>query len=121
MKPLYATLAQHQWIGFWRSWRERSTWMTALVVAPAVLYLGAVLVLLAVFFTDLLPVRSDVEALTLVNEHLLSALLALFALRFFFQRPPGLGIRPYLHLPVRRRQLVYYFQAASLLSLHNLF
>ena len=121
MMPLYAVLARHQWTGFWRSWRERSTWMTALVVTPAVLYVGSVLILLAVFFDELFHLRTDVEALTFLNEHLLSALLSLFALRFFFQRPPRLTIQPYLHLPVRRHHLVRYFQVASLVSVHNLF
>lgn len=95
--------------------------MTALVVTPALLYLAAVLVLLAVFFGDLFSVSTDAEALALVNARLLTALFSLLGLRFFFQRPPRLSIQPYLHLPVRRRQLVRYFQAASLLSIHNLF
>lgn len=95
--------------------------MTALVLTPAALYVGLVLVLLAVFFTKLFPVSSDAEALALLNEHLLTALLSLFALRFFFQRPPRLTIQPYLHLPLKRRGLVHYFQVASLASVHNLF
>ena len=30
-------------------------------------------------------------------------------------------IHPYLHLPLKRTQLVQYFQAASLVSLHNVY
>lgn len=121
MTSLYATLAKHQWMGFWRSWRERSTWMTALVITPAALYVSLVLVLLAVFFTKLFPASTDVEALALLNEHMLTALFSLFALRFFFQRPPRLTIQPYLHLPLKRLGLVRYFQVSSLASVHNLF
>ena len=45
----------------------------------------------------------------------------LFMLRFLFQKTPRMQLRPYLHLPVDQRHLVAFFEAGTVLSVHNLF
>lgn len=57
----------------------------------------------------------------LFNDYLLSIFVSLFGVRFLFQRSPRFRLQPYLHLPIKRWQLVAYFQASSLFTIHNLY
>lgn len=119
---VYDALLRHQWTCFWRSFKGKRYWLTALVVAPLVLYVLFILVALGLLFKPLLdPPAYALGPLALLNDHLLNVFIGAFGVRFFFQRPPRLSIQPYLHLPIRRRQLVAYFQLASLASIHNIF
>lgn len=118
---VYHALLRHQWTCFWRSFKKKRYWLTALVVAPLVLYIMAVLLVLGFFFDPLLdPPNYATGPLVMLNDHLLNVFIAAFGVRFFFQRPPTLAIEPYLHLPIRRSHLVRYFQTTSLWSVHNL-
>ncbi len=55
------------------------------------------------------------------NDYLLSIFVSLFGIRFLFQRSPRFKVRPYLHLPLRRWQLVAHFQFSSIFTIHNLY
>ncbi len=55
------------------------------------------------------------------NDYLIGVLVSLFGIRFLFQRSPRFRLQPYLHLPLRRWQLVAYFQSTSVFTIHNLY
>lgn len=55
------------------------------------------------------------------DDHLIGVLVSLFGIRFLFQRSPRFRLQPYLHLPLRRWQLVAYFQATSVFTIHNVY
>ncbi|MEM8485953.1 MAG: DUF5687 family protein, partial [Bacteroidota bacterium] len=55
-----------------------------------------------------------------INRYLLEIFIGLFSLRFFLQQGQKLKMQPYLHLPISLKRLVYFFQAFSLLSFHNI-
>ena len=119
---IYLALARHQWIRFGRSLEGKRLWLIGLGLVPVLIYGTFVLVGLGLFFDQLLaPLVAEAPPVHVLDAHLLSAWAGMLGLRFFFQRPPRLEIRSYLHLPVERRHLLRYFQGASLLSLHNLY
>lgn len=117
----YVTLARHHGKQVWRSLRRQRRWLVALAFAPIILYMVLALVGVGVYF-DMLPLGalSEESPLEVLNGHLLSGLVTLFALRFVLQRPPRLSMQPYRHLPIKDATLVRYFQFASLWSLLNL-
>ncbi len=94
-------------------------WLLLLALVPAILYAAISLAGLGIYFTTITDFLSIESPLWLVHQYLLTAVIGLLALRFFFQRPPRLRMQPYLHLPMSRWTLVTYFQCGSLLSLHN--
>ena len=119
---IYLALLRNQWRSFIRSLQGKRLWLIGLGLIPVVLYVVLVLVILGLFFDRIVRVpRGQFGALDLLNSQLLTLFFGMLVLRFFFQRPPRLEIHPYLHLPIKRRHLVNYFQGASLLSLHNLY
>ena len=119
---IYLALARNQWKSFIRSFQGKRLWLVGLGLVPVVLYVVLVLVVLGFFFDKLVRVpRGPLGAQGVLNSHLLTLLFGMLVLRFFFQRPPRMDIQAYLHLPIKRRHLVQYFQGASLLSLHNIY
>lgn len=118
----YRLLVLNQWTCFWRSLRGRKLWLTALVVAPGVLYFILVLIALGLLYNELFSTSyHPLGPVAHLNGRLFTLLLGLFTTRFFFQRPPRMAIQPYLHLPIAPSTLVRYFQASSLLSVHNVY
>ena len=93
-----------------------------IVLGVMLVYSAFILLTLGFFFdrfsVELWPEQTPVE---IVNQSLLAAFISLFFIRFLFQKTPRMKIVPYLHLPVRRRDLVTFFQGASLLSIHNFY
>jgi hypothetical protein len=65
-------------------------------------------------------VAPDREPLQLLNGFLLYGAVGLVPARFFLQRSGGSDTTPYLHLPVRRSQIVRILQVLSGVSLFNL-
>ena len=119
---IYLALLRNQWRSFVRSFQGKRLWLVGLGLVPVVLYLVLVLVVLGLFFDKIVRVPyGPMGALNMLNSQLLTLFLGMLVLRFFFQRPPRMEIPPYLHLPIKRRHLVRYFQGASLLSLHNIY
>jgi len=119
---IYLALLRNQWKSFVRSFQGKRLWLIGLGVFPVVLYAVLVLVVLGLFFDKIVWTPQGASGATsLLNTHLASLFLGMLVLRFFFQRPPRMEIPPYLHLPIERSHLVQYFQAASLVSLHNVY
>ncbi len=118
---IYVALLRNQWRSFVRSFQGKRLWLIGLGLFPLVLYVLFVLVVLGLFFDKIVWVpKGDLGSVGLLNAHLLTLFSGMLVLRFFFQRPPRMEIHPYLHLPLKRTQLVQYFQAASLVSMHNI-
>ena len=117
---LYLALLRNHWRSFGRSFQGKRVWLIGLGLLPVACYLVLVLVGMGIFFSRLFP-TSTADALPFLNVHLLTAFFTMLAIRFFFQRAPRMEATPYLHLPIARRRLVRYYQAASLLSTHNLY
>jgi|GEM_PF-570660 len=68
----------------------------------------------------LVQINPDEDPVQLFNRILLYYLGIDLILRYFLQRVPGVAIRPYLYLPLKRSLLVHYLLAQSSLSLFNL-
>ncbi len=115
----YRTLLAAQWTGFIRSFQSARTRAVSSGQAILALYVAMAL-FSAGFFFETIFVASRPAAHEL-NRYLFEIGILLFGLRFFLQRPPKLRLSRYLHLPIRRRRLVRYFQFASLASVYNAF
>ena len=119
---IYLALVRNQWKSFYRSFQGKRLWLIALGLVPLMLYIVLVLMVVGFFFDKIIQApRGTLGALGLLNEQLFTLFFGTLLLRFFFQRPPRVEAHPYLHLPIKRLQLVRYFQAASLVSVHNLY
>lgn len=93
------------------------------IIMGVMLAYSAFILLTLGFFFDRFSVTlwPDAPPVDIVNRSLLAAFISLFFIRFLFQKTPRMKIVPYLHLPVARSRLVTFFQAASLLSIHNFY
>ena len=115
-------LARNQFRVSLRQMQTQQGWFMRIVMAVMMAYTAFILLTLGFFFDrfsiQLLPGEDPVQ---IVNRSLLAAFISLFFIRFLFQRTPRMKIVPYLHLPVHRGRLVAFFQAASLLSIHNFY
>ncbi len=119
---IYLALLRNQWRSFVRSFQGKRLWLIGLGLFPVVLYVVLVLVVLGLFFDKIVWIpQGALGATDLLNAHLASLFFGMLVLRFFFQRPPRMEIHPHLHLPIEHSRLVQYFQAASLVSLHNVY
>jgi len=91
------------------------------------IFMGVLLLLLSVnllslglYFGALLESRDPgADPVRTVNSLLLYYFLFDLFLRFFLQKIPGLGIRPYLLLPLARTRIVRFFLLRSLLTAFN--
>jgi hypothetical protein len=84
-------------------------------------YFGVLFVALGWFYPEIVAeVAPTREPLQLLNGFLLYGAVGLVPARFFLQRSAGSDATPYLHLPVRRPQIVRILQVLSSLSLLNL-
>ncbi len=118
----YRLLLRNQWKTTKRTSNAKQSPFIWLVVGAMVCYVGFTLFVLgyhfdrfsAVFFPSTSPV-------IVVNQYLLAAFLSLFFIRFLFQQTPRMKLSPYLHLPILKRDLVIFFQASSLISIHNVY
>lgn len=119
---IYAALLRNHWKSFSRSFMGKRSWLVSLGLIPLVGYFVFVLVGLGLFFGRVFaPTTATGGSLALLNVHLIAIFSSTLGMRFFFQRPPRLEIGPYLHLPIRRSQLLRYYQGASLVTIHNLY
>ena len=93
------------------------------VVLGVIAFYAAFTLFIVGYFFDSFAYRMmpNEDPLRVANRYLLAAFISLFFLRFLFQRTPRMKIAPYLHLPISRKRLIAFFQASSLLSLHNLY
>jgi len=119
---IYGLLARHQVLSAYRAFAERSNAYVRVILAVMAMYFAWSLAVTGWRFGQIAFYILDIGVPTqLVNDYLFAAAFSLFGLRFLFGKSPRFRATPYLHLPIRRIDLVRYFQASSLLSLHNVF
>ena len=126
---IYGHLVWNHWKSVRRGFRQKDRWLTLLAIGVMLFNLTIILVFAGTFLDRLLDYYyrefkqsysgSPVSPAVFVNKYLLEIFMGLFSLRFFLQQGPKMKMQPYLHLPIRREQLVRFFQFFSLLSFHN--
>ena len=98
-----------------RRMRMQQGWFIRVVLGLMMIYSAFILLTLGFFFdrfsTEVWPNKPVIEV---VNQFLLAAFVSLFFVRFLFQKTPRISIVPYLHMPIGRQSLVWFFQGASL-------
>jgi Family of unknown function (DUF5687) len=120
--PTYSLLIRNQWKTVWRGLRAQQGWLMWVVLAVMGVYSAFTLLTLGLYFDRFTgQVFPTDDPIHIVNRYLLAAFISLFFMRFLFQKTPGMRIVPYLHLPLSRTRLVLFFQASSLLSVHNVY
>ncbi|MEZ4701942.1 MAG: DUF5687 family protein [Rhodothermales bacterium] len=118
---VYRQLLVHHWKSLTRSLSKRNRWLTLLAGVVVMLYVTVTLGMIGLLFKEIFRgTPAGVDTVSFLNQHLIEVMLALFSMRFFLQQGPRVKIRPYLHLPIPRKQLVRFFQLFSLVSFHNL-
>lgn len=105
-----------------RSTRSGHNLFMWIVLGVMVAYATFTLFVLGFFFDrfSIILFPSE-EPVLVVNKFLLAGFLSLFFIRFLFQKTPRMILSPYLHLPIKKRHLVAFFQASSLLTIHNIY
>lgn len=111
----------HQWKAFWRSKNTGKSVAVRVVMAFLVLYLFLNIILVAFFLDEILDelFPSD-TVIAAFNGILLYYFLMDILTRFQLQELPTLSVRPYLTLPVSRRQIVNYLSICSLWTPFNI-
>ncbi|MEJ7779836.1 MAG: DUF5687 family protein [Daejeonella sp.] len=115
------TFLSQQLKAFWRSKNKGRSMAVKIVMAILILYLLLNVLVLA-FFIDKILVKTnpDQDILQAFNSFILYYFLLDLLLRFQLQELPTLSVRPYLHLPIKRNQIVNYLSITSLGSAFNL-
>ncbi len=112
---------RHQWRRRFRSPTVARSLVGGLLLVLAAAYFGSLFVAAGWFYPRMMAeIAPDAEPLRLLNGALLYAAVGLTVCRFLLQRSAGSDVRPYLHLPLRRAQVVRILQGVSSLSLLNL-
>jgi hypothetical protein len=115
------TFFQHQWKAFWRSKNTGKGIAVRIILGLFVLYFLINLSVLS-FFMDKLIAKAypGKDIIGVFNGYLIYYFLMDLFMRFQLQELPTLLVRPYLHLRVRRNQIVNHLTYSSLWSAFNL-
>lgn len=115
------TFLSQQWIAFWRSRNKGKSVAIRITMAVLVLYL-LLNVLVVAFFMDkiLMKTHPGENILQVFNGFILYYFLMDLLMRFQLQELPTLSVRPYLHLPIKKNQIVNYLSITSLFTTFNL-
>ncbi|HEY1010341.1 MAG: DUF5687 family protein [Daejeonella sp.] len=110
-----------QWIAFWRSRNKGKSLAIRATMAVLVFYL-LLNVLVVAFFMDkiLTKTHPGEDPLQVFNSFILYYFLIDLLTRFQLQELPTLSVRPYLHLPIKKNQIVNYLSITSLFTVFNL-
>ena len=115
------TFLNHQWTGFWRSRNKGSHIAVQVIMGLLVLYLLACSVFVGIamdkIIAQLLP---DKEVIMVFNGFILYYFAVDFLVRLQLQELPTLAVVPYLHLNIRKNQLVNFLNVSALFSAFNL-
>jgi len=112
---------RHQWRRRLRSPTVGRNLVGTLLLVLAAAYVGSLFVAAGWFYPRVVAeIAPDADPLRLLNGSLLYAAVGLTVCRFLLQRSAGSDVRPYLHLPLPRPQVVRIMQVLSSLSLLNL-
>ncbi|MEO8794576.1 MAG: DUF5687 family protein [Daejeonella sp.] len=115
------TLIQQQWKAFWRSKNTSQSIIVQVILGIFVLYILLNLLALSFFMDKILEeIFPQKEIIKSFSGLLLYYFLFDLLLRYQFQELPTLRVKPYLHLPIKRSQIINYLSFISLWSGFNL-
>lgn len=118
----FRLLTRNQWKTAKYAARTQQSIVMWVILSIMVLYAGFTLFILGFYFDRFASIFfPETAPVLVVNQYLLAAFLSLFFIRFLFQQTPRMKLTPYLHLPIRKRDLLVFFQASSLMSIHNIY
>ncbi len=118
---MISTFIKHQWKAFWRSKSSGKELGTRIVLWIFIAYLIINLLVLAFFLDKILDkVFVEYDVITAFNRCLLYYFLMDIVMRLQLQELPTLAVKPYLHLPVRKGQILSYLSWVSLFSAFNI-
>lgn len=115
------TFLLHQSKAFWRSKNTGKTVIIRVVMGILILYL-LLNVLVIAFFLDRILNKTypGQDILSSFNSFILYYFLMDLLMRFQLQELPTLSVRPYLHLKIKKNQIVNYLSLTSLGTAFNL-
>ncbi len=115
------TFLSHQWTGFWRSRGKGSHIAVQIIMGLLILYVLACALFIGLsmkfVITKLLP---DQDVIVVFNGFILYYFAIDFLMRLQLQELPTLAVVPYLHLKIRKNQLVNFLNIRALFSAFNL-
>ncbi|MET4081142.1 hypothetical protein ABIB40_001087 [Pedobacter sp. UYP30] len=111
----------HQWKSFWRSRNKAGSIASQIIIGFFVLYFMAIAIFVGVAMAPILiKVFPGQSAVVSFNGLILYYFAADFLLRMQLQELPTLGIIPYLHLKIRKTEIVKFLNVKSLFTGFNL-
>jgi len=115
------TFLTHQWTAFWRSRNKGKSIAIRIALGILILYL-LLNVLVVAFFMDKILMKTfpGQDILQTFNSFIIYYFLMDLLMRFQLQELPTLSVRPYLHLPISKNQIVNYLSITSLATAFNL-
>ena len=115
------TFLIHQSKAFWRSKNTGKSIAIRVVMGILIIYL-LLNILVVAFFLDRILAKTypDQETIQSFNAFILYYFLVDLLMRFQLQELPTLSVRPYLHLPVKKNQIINYLSLTSLGTAFNL-
>lgn len=118
---MISTFLIHQSKAFWRSKNIGKSVAVRVVMGLLILYLLTNILIVA-FFLDRILAKTypDQNILHSFNGFILYYFLLDLFMRFQMQELPTLSVRPYLHLPVKKNQIINYLSLTSLGTAFNL-
>lgn len=111
---------QHQWKSFWRSKNKGKGIAVRVILGILLLYFFLNMLVLAFFLDKIFKAAyPSADVISTFNSFLIYYFLFDLLARFQLQELPTLSVRPYLHLPVSKNQIVNYLCITSLWSGFN--
>ncbi|HET8860070.1 DUF5687 family protein [Marivirga sp.] len=115
------SILQHQWISFRRS----PSFEKDIGIKIFLTLVGFLILMNLIFVSSSLDEILDglginTEPTQLVNQFLLYYFVTELAIRYIMQTVPVLDIEPYLHLPIRKKNIARFLVFKSILSPYNL-
>ena len=117
---MLGTFLNHQWKEFWRSRNKAGSIVAQVLMGFFILYFLAIAIVVGFgmefFIGKIFPGQNTT---VVFNGFIFYYFLIEFAMRMQLQELPTLSIIPYLHLKIKRRQIVNFLNIKSLFSLFN--
>ncbi|MBM3401205.1 MAG: hypothetical protein FJY21_02630 [Bacteroidetes bacterium] len=115
------TFLIHQSKAFWRSKNTGKSVTIRIVMAILILYILLNVVVVAFFLDEILKkTNPSQDILYSFNGYIIYYFLMDLLLRFQMQELPTLSVRPYLHLRIKKHQLINYLSLTSLWTTFNI-
>lgn len=115
------TFLNHQIKAFWRSKNTSKSIAMRIFMGILIIYLLLNVLVLAFFMDTILeksfPNQNSIQSF---NKFILYYFILDLLMRFQLQELPTLAVRPYLHLPLKKNQLINYLSITSLASAFNI-